>query len=540
MKISKATIEPPASQRPETYLPASRLKQAPSGKSFFTYLYVENKIYSLLILFFVLVQFIVFKLLYPYPDFFSDSYSYILAAYEHADVNIWPIGYSKFLLLFHWFTQSATALNLFQYLFLELSCLYFYHTIIYFFPTGKNTRTALCLFLFFNPLNLYLANYVSSDAIFVGLSLIWLTQLIWIIHRAAAYQILVQAIVFFIAFTFRYNAMFYPILTAGAFLLSRQPVWRKVAGIAAGPLLIIPFILFSAQAAKKLTGTAQFPPILGGWQWGNNALYMRGFIEEDSTQFPTKETAELDRIARQYFSQPSRPQDQLSAYVANFFIRQPEAPLKQYMAKLYGHREDFGIVEQWGRVAPVFGQYGLFLIKRHPFAYARYYLLVNLKNYFLPPLEKLEVYNLGSNEIWPAGAYWFGYPSLKIKVVSLTLQGTLLFAFTALFCLLNIYFAAALTLFLYRKGWRTASSRFNYTMGVITGFLLLNCFFSVFANIIVIRYEVFPMIVFLAFMMLVTDQLEFAAFKKRMAPGQAPAEGAVQPMPTLSMQPKIS
>jgi len=458
----------------------------------------------------VIVQFVLFKLLYPFPDFFSDSYSYIQAAYERMDVNIWPIGYSKFLLLFHKLTYSAYALNFFQYLFLELAALYFYHTVVYFYFTGKNTRTILCLFLFFNPLNLYLANYITSDAIFIALSLIWLTQIIWIIHRPRPHQILIQAIVFFIAFTFRYNAMFYPLIAAAAFFLSKQSLWLKLAGIVSGPLLIIPFILFSSHAAEKMTGTPQFPPILGGWQWANNAMYMRGFIDEDSAQFPTPETAELDRIARQYFNQPSRPQDQLASYVANFFIRQPEAPLKQYLDLKFRGTKDYPSVAHWGKVAPVFGEYGLFLIKRHPLAYARYYLLVNTKNYFFPPLEKLEEYNVGGDEMWPIGAYWFRYQSLKIWVFSHGFQGYLLFLFTGLFAVLNLYFAVMLFLFLRRVGWKKADSSFRNILLLTTTFLLLNAVFSIFANIIVIRYQVFPMIVFLAFTMLLTDYLEWS------------------------------
>jgi len=525
-------IDAPAIARPELYLPGFLLKQSPSRKSFFTYLYVENKVYNLLMLALVIAQFVLFKLLYPFPDFFSDSYSYIAAADTHKDVNIWPIGYSKFLLTFHWFTHSALALNLFQYLSLEIAALYFYHTIVYFYPTGKNTRTILCLFLFFNPLNLYLANYVSSDAIFIALSLVWLTQLFWIIHRPSPYHILVQAVIFFIAFTFRYNALYYPLTAAAAFLLSKQKPWLKAAGILSGPILIIPFIIFSSNAAKEMTGTAQFPPILGGWQWGNNALYMRGFIEEDSTQFPTPETAELDGIARTYFSQTPAPQEQLASYVANFFIRQPEAPLKQYMERKYKNTPDYGSVEQWGKVAPVFGQYGLFLIKRHPLAFARYYLLVNTKNYFLPPLEKLEIYNLGSNEIWPIAAYWFDFHSLKVTCVSKTLQGTLLFIYTVVFAILNLYFVVALTLFIKKRIWKTCAKVLNYTILIVAGFLLLNFLFSVFANIIVIRYQVFPMILLLAFMMLLTDQLELAGYAKK-------GEGDDARYQT-SLQPKIS
>jgi len=539
--MKKATpITGPASTSPELYLPGLLLKQEPSQKNFFTYLYVENKIYSILILLLLIMQFVAFKYFYPFPDFFSDSYSYISTAYYHLNVNIWPIGYSKFLALFHSFTHSATALNFFQYIFLETAALYFYHTLVYFYPTGKNTRMILCIFLFFNPLNLYLANYVSSDAIFIGLSLIWLTQLIWIIQRPRPYQIVVLTLVFFIAFTFRYNAMFYPVIAAAAFLVSKQSLWFKLTGIIAGPLLIIPFIIFSSNAAKKMTGTAQFPPILGGWQWGNNALYMRGFIEEDSTAFPTPETAELDRIARNYFSQPSRPQDQLFSYVANFFIRQPEAPLKQYMQKKYGETNDYyTMVQQWGKVAPVFGQYGLYLIKRHPLAYARYYLLVNTKNYFLPPLEKLEIYNLGSDEIWPIGVYWFGYNGPKLTVFSKTLQGNLLIIYTAIFAILNLYFTVALTFFIRRKGFKKSQRHFKITISLVSAFLFLNFIFSVFANIIVIRYQVFPMIIFLSFTMLLTDYLEWALNGRKKQSGQERTSDKSQDV-SRTFQPEIS
>lgn len=488
--------------------PGLFLKQAPSQKSFREYLYNENKIYSSLMIFLMVCQFIVFKMLYPFPDFFSDSYSYIFAAYAHLDVNIWPIGYSKFLLIFHWFTHSATALNFFQYMFLEVAALYFYHTIIYFYYTGKNTRTFLCLFLFFNPLNLYLANYVSSDSIFIGLSLIWITQLIWIIHRPRHYQLFVQAILIFIAFTFRYNAMYYPIVTGIALFLSKQRLWSKVLGTALPILFIIPFIIFSRSASLKMLGTAQFPPILGGWQWGNNALYMREYIDVDSTKFPTPETAELDKIARNYYRTVPPQYRELSSYVANFFIRQPEAPLKQYMARHYKETDGLTSVVAWGKVAPVFGQYGLYLIKQHPLAFARYYLLLNTKNYFLPPLEKLEIYNLGEDQMWPIAGFWFGYPDLKVTSISKTLQGNVLLLYSGLFMLLNIYFGWCLFLFIRQKGFKMAEQRFSYTVVLIGGFALLNLCFSVFANIIVIRYQVFPMVICLTFSLLLTDHLE--------------------------------
>ena len=490
-------------------------KQAPSSLPFKDYVFAENRVYCMVILGIMILEWILFKLCYPFPDFFSDSYGYIIAAALHLNVNIWPIGYSRFLAFFHFFTTSGWTLVFFQYLVWSVSALYFYLTVTYFYHTGRNTRTFLCIFLFFNPLFLYVANYVTSDMLFISMSTIWITQLIWILHRPRLYQALVQAILVFIMFTFRYNAMIYPLIATGVFLMSKQKIWAKVLGIVSAPVLILLFIIWSSQAAKDLTGTAQFPPILGGWQWGNNALYIRGFIQEDSNAFPTPETAELDRISRKFFSLPSRPQDLLYSEVANFFIRHPEAPLKQYMRRHYHPHTDYEDIVAWGKVAVIFDLYGKFIIKRHPLAFARYYLLVNTKNYFIPPLEKLEIYNVGQNEMWSSGQAWFQYPSPKVWCISKKLQGTVLALFPISFLLLHLYFIISLIQFVRLGGFRKTSRTVRYTILIITTFLALNAAFSIFANIIVIRYEIFPMLVFFSFAMLLTDYSEILSASAR-------------------------
>jgi hypothetical protein len=382
---------------------------------------------------------------------------------------------------------------------------------------------------------LYLANYVSSDALFVGLSLLWLTELIWIINRPDRYQILLQALLFIIAFTFRYNAMYYPILAALAFIYSKQKLSRKILGVAIGPVLMIGFIQFSRQATYKMVGTPEFPPILGGWQWANNALYMREYIDVDTLQFPSKETADLDKVARNFFRTLPSEYRELSAYVANYFIRESKAPLKQYMDAHYNITGARSEVVAWGKVAPVFGQYGLFLIKRHPLAYLRYYVLLNTKNYFLPPLEKLEVYNLGEDNISPIGRFWFDFPDEKVNVVSKTFQGTLLLIYPMLFLSFNGYFLWMLVLFLrnYRKP--PFSPLFSASVVLISGFILLNFLFSVTANIIVIRYQIFPMIVCLSFALLLNDRQEILETAEL---GTSPKEGFAEI--TQPLQPKLS
>src|SRR5579864_897751 len=109
-----------------------------------------------------LASFIIFRILYPYPDFFSDSYSYLFAAKHGMDVSIWPIGYSKFLLILHFISSSNIVVVALQYFLIQAAGLYLYFTILYFFSTSLWTRRLLFIFLFVNPLTLYLANTINS------------------------------------------------------------------------------------------------------------------------------------------------------------------------------------------------------------------------------------------------------------------------------------------------------------------------------------------------------------------------------------------
>jgi hypothetical protein len=296
--------------------------------------------------------------------------------------------------------------------------------------------------------------------------------------------------------------MIYPITAALAFLISPYKVWAKVLGIVSGPVLLIPFIIASRNAAKEMTGTAQFP-ILSGWQWGNNALYMRNYIEVDTMAFPTKETAELDHIARDFFRNTEPQKRDLANYVANFFIRKGNAPLKQYLYKHYRMNNDAEQVVAWGMVSPVFGQYGLFLIKRHPIAFARYFMLMNCKNYFLPPLEKLEIYNLGQDKMWPIGQFWFSYSSDRVWCVSKYLQALILIIFPILYLLLNLFYGSTFAILMQQQGFHKGGDHFANLIILISAFLLLNFIFSIFANIIVIRYQIFPMTLFAIFGMVI-------------------------------------
>jgi len=299
--------------------------------------------------------------------------------------------------------------------------------------------------------------------------------------------------------------MIYPIVTIIAFILSQQKLTNKIAGVLIGPLLILLFIFHSRTAAYSLTGTHQFP-ILSGWQWANNALYIREFIPVDSSKLPSMQSKELDRIARDFYRSVPAEQRDLPNYVANYFIRQSQSPLKKYLNTHYRITNEYNQVVAWGKVSPVFAEYGKYLIKTYPIAFAKHYLLVNTRNYFFPPLEKLEVYNLGMDSVWPLAQFWFKLPSPVVRVFSKELQGTILILYPLAFGIVNLYFACTLLWFLWHEGWKKADKSFLYAGLTVTLLLVLNFSFSVFANIIVFRYQVFPMILLLSFSFVLLDQ----------------------------------
>src|SRR5258708_20583126 len=89
----------------------------------------------------IIVQFVIFKILYPYAGFINgDSYVYLESAYMNYDINTYPVGYSKFLRLFSVFSRSDTALVAFQYLIIQSSALYFIFTLFYFYNPANLTK----------------------------------------------------------------------------------------------------------------------------------------------------------------------------------------------------------------------------------------------------------------------------------------------------------------------------------------------------------------------------------------------------------------
>lgn len=471
----------------------------------FTFREKKNRIYLVTAAIGAIIQFIIFKLLYPYPDFISDSYSYISTNLYHMDVNLWPIGYSKFLLYIHYITHSDTFLIAVQYLLLEISLAYFFFSFIYLYQPGKKNISILYLFFLFNPIFLYLSNAVLSDSLFATLTIIFLTQFLWMLHRPRVLQLVTQGVIVGLAFTIRYTAIYYPLVVLVGLILSRYRPIVKITGFLLGISLMLPFYFYTVQKTRNATGTPEFS-VFGGWQLANNALYMYDHINVDSDKLPV-ETRALDKLTKQFFQKFNPSWEELSTLPGTYFIKVPYAILKPYMLLKYKFWDPPSQFHAWGMVSPIYNKYGYYLISHHPVAFARWYLLLNTKNYFLPHLEKFKTYNLEEDVIEDPAIKWFDYPTSEVHAVSKYLQGELFYVYPIMFMILNIFFIGHICWFLLKSRFRKLEVFFRNSLIFVSLFLGFNFAFSVFATPVVLRYQVIPMVILLAFTLLLMEKV---------------------------------
>ena len=108
----------------------------------------------------------------------------------------------------------------------------------------------IAAFLVLDPLVYYISNYVSSDALFIALSLFWFTLLLRLTRAPGWWALIGQWILLALIFYTRYVALFYPVVAAVSFLLLRRNLLFKLAAIT-GSLVIVAAGIFLYPAADR-------------------------------------------------------------------------------------------------------------------------------------------------------------------------------------------------------------------------------------------------------------------------------------------------
>ncbi|WP_317505175.1 hypothetical protein [Flavitalea sp. BT771] len=344
-----------------------------------------------------------------------------------------------------------------------------------------------------------------ADALFTTLSLLWLVQLIWIVGRPKSYMIIVHALILVLAFTIRYNALYYPIAATFVLLLSRLRPLLKVAGIALQFTLVGLFIFYTSLQMEQLTGVRQFSPF-GGWKMANNALYMYEHVSVKRNDPIPARFSRLDEMVRRnfhgwhvtddlldYFSRPTG-----SLYMVDY----QSSPLIRYMDQKYGSDTVFLNFKKWGPMGAYCGEYGSYLVCKYPLQYVRYFVWPNLIRYFAPPTEIFwypSPYYLRDDAIGQIASQWFRLHTLSVDQSYIDFRNSVLSPYPIIIAIVHVIFIASVVgFFLFRGHKKVMKPVFNIVLAVACVWIC-DLLFSVSAAAVVLRYQIFVMILEFAF-----------------------------------------
>jgi len=460
----------------------------------------ENNLLLKLCIVVIILLFAGFKFLYPFPNFMPpDSESYVDAAVNNQLINLWAIGYSKFLRLFSCFTSSHVALVWFQYLLLQTSVLYFLFSIRYLLSPDKWLFRVFLGISVFNPLLPHISNFVSSDVLFTALSLLWFTQLFWILYQPNRRLLIWHAIVLLLAFMVRYNSFFYPCISIVVILLTHLHMRIKLLSITLIIILLVAFTGSTICQYYKDTGTLQYS-VFGGWLIGSNALYGYAHAQPDPPERLPARFQALHRIVNKHMDSirhlPVRP----DAEVAIYYFWNFQSPLWVYMNKKWEKDTAAGYFKRWASVAPLYADYGSYLITRHPGLFLRYYVWPNFVKYYAPPAKFMGSYNLGNETVVPLIAQWFGWKSNRIYDYFRNKEIIIVEPFSIISAVVNLLFITCFITFVYLGELRRCSplSRKILLLTLVVWFG--NMVFSVLSAPIELRYQLFPLIITIIFL----------------------------------------
>jgi hypothetical protein len=279
-------------------------------------------------------------------------------------------------------------------------------------------------------------------------------------------------------------------------------------------LLIGSFIMYNNQKYKEVSGKSIFTPFTG-WQMANNAMYAYRYVPNNMVKPVPARFKELDKMIRDYYdstrNNPMHPEEQLVA--STIYMWTPSAPLRMYMKKLWKKDSTASEIKYWAYVAPLYKDYGSYIIKTYPMAFAQYYLFPNAMKYYAPPVEFLENYSTGVDSVHPIAQNWFRYSSNKITTKFIDFKVDILNFYPILVGTMNVIFFLGLISFFILQGYKQYP-QMGKGIFLVVCLWLVNFGFSVFASPIALRFQLFPILVMTSFAFLFMEYVIKEATKK--------------------------
>jgi len=450
------------------------------------------------------VQFICIKTLFPYAIITGDANQYIRTAANNVELTAWPIGYPKFLEWVHLLAKGGWLLVTLQYILLEGAILWFYFTVRYLLQPGKWVSRLIYFCLLMNPFILCISNYAQTDSLFTALSVAWFTLILWHLYKPRPVYIFGLVILAFLPWTIRYSAMFYPLITLPVILFSGVRWWVKLSGVITGCLLFWGFVLYTENLYQQLIGRKEFSPY-SGWQLAGNALIMYRHIEHREADIPPPELLPLHQLVLHDLDNLPAPDQLPDKELHHFFTWKPISPLVRYCQAVYGTNPSTETLRKWASAGQLYHKYGVFLIKRHPLAYFRYYGMAGVAWFISPDDALTNVFPKGGVLTIDRSRDWFGYPSNWLPCSTSSLYSV---TFIPVFAnILNLLFILCIPGYFICGCHRTASPLINKAVVTIAIYWLINFIFIVLSAPFQNRYGLPAMIFNTAFVPMLIERI---------------------------------
>jgi hypothetical protein len=479
-------------------------KQVISTQPYYQWIWQNNENKQLLY-FSALVMALSFgwlKYVYPYPNFMPpDSYSYLDAANDNDLINMWPIGYSKFLRLVSVFTRSHLLLVILQYLLLQISVLNFLFTIRYLLSPGKWLFRTILAFSITNPLLPHIANFVSSDSLFASLSLVWFTQLLWILYKSNRKLLIAHAIVLLLSFTVRFTAVYYPFVSIIIIYSAHMPAKRMWLGISCIAFLLLAFIGRTQYEYKVRTDTIQYSAF-GGWQMAANALYGYAHADSISVNRTPSKFRELHAMVNRHMDSIRHLIKRPDAEPGVYYLWDFKSPLVLYLKKQWPKDKKVEYFEQWAKVGPLYSKYGRWLIMHHPWPFIKHYAWPNMLKYYGPPTFFMGKYNLGKKKVDSIAVTWFNWKDNQLHGRFKDRKIHIMDFFPNLLAIINPSFLVIAVFFMGFAGLKQCSKISKQILYCLTLVWFANTLFSVMSAPIELRYQIFPVVITVPFCLL--------------------------------------
>jgi hypothetical protein len=477
--------------------------------SFRDFVFREHRVFTCCTAGILILHFILLKVFYPHTIVIGDGHHYIRVAMNNMEISGWPIGYPKLLEWIHALIKDDWIVGCLQYMLLEGAVLWFYFTVRYLLCPGKWVSLIILGCLILNPYILFISNYVLSDGPFAALTVLWFTLTLWFIYRPKSVYVYLLITLIFLAYTLRYYAMCYPLITVPLILFSRVR-WRvKLSGIALGCLLFLGFKWYTENLFERSIGQREFSP-LSGWRLASNALIMYRHIPRREADVAPPELEPLHRLVLHDLAVMA-PLDSLpDVALQNYFTFQPGSPLCRYCGVYFNDYVTTEEIKRWTSVGRLYRDYGLFLIKKHPWAYARYFIGQGIDWFILSRVDMTNVFPEGGVEILDETKKWFGYksdwlPCSSGKLYSITYFPTVV----AIFNLLLILSIAG---YFFCGCHKTAGVLVNRAVILVAVNWMINFLFIIFSSPALLRYSLSTMIVNIVFVPVLLERIIVLSF----------------------------